>query len=57
MKIFFAHLNDGSTMLKKADRFEIVDDAIHVYSEGELIAYLDLSVVLFAHIYTKEVTP
>lgn len=50
MKIFFAQMNDGSTIHRSADKFELVGDAIVVYLHGELVAYMDVGVVLFAHI-------
>lgn len=51
MKMFYAQLNDGSSMKHQADRMEIVNDSIRVYCNGEAVAYLDLGTVLFAHIY------
>lgn len=50
MKVFFAKLNDESTINRQADRFEIVDDAVRVYLDGELVAYMDIGMVLYAHI-------
>lgn len=53
MKIFFAVLNDGATIKKSADRMEIVDDSLRVYTNGELIAFIDLSALVYAHIHEK----
>jgi hypothetical protein len=49
MKVFFAKLNDDSTIHRPAERFEIVGDAIKVYLNGELVAYADIGVVLYCH--------
>lgn len=50
MKRFYAQLNDGGSMNKSADRMEIINDSIRVYAGEQLVAYLDLSTVLYAHI-------
>lgn len=50
MKRFYAQLNDGGSMNKPADRMEIISDSIRVYAGDHLVAYLDLSTVLYAHI-------
>lgn len=50
MKRFFAQLNTHQTINRLADRMELVDDTIRVYAEGELVAFLDVSTVLYAHI-------
>ena len=50
MKHFFAQLNDGGTFNKPADRMEIVNESIRVYDGDKLVAYMDLSTVLYAHI-------
>lgn len=47
---FFAQLNTHQTVNRPADRMEIVDDAIRVYDNGELVAYMDVSTVLYTHI-------
>ena len=51
MKQFYAQLSDGSTVKLSADRFELVDNAIRVYANGEIVAYLDTGAVLYAHIH------
>lgn len=51
MKQFYAQLSDGSTVKLYADRFELVDNAIRVYANGEIVAYLDTGAVLYAHIH------
>lgn len=53
MKTFYAQLNDGSTICRKADRMELVDDTIRVYENGELIAFLDTNAVVYAQIHIK----
>lgn len=50
MKVFFAKLNDDSTINRTADRFEIVDDSVKVYLAGELVAYADIGMVLYCHL-------
>lgn len=50
MKRFYAQLNDGSAMNKPADRMELVNESIRVYAGEEIVAYLDVSTVLYAHI-------
>lgn len=52
MNCFYAQLNDGCTMKKPADRMEIVNESIRVYSGDQLVAYMDLSTVLYAHLHT-----
>lgn len=54
MKMFYAQLNDGSTMKHRADRMEIENESIRVYFKGEAVIYLDLSTVLYAHVYGHE---
>lgn len=51
MKIFYAQINDGSSMKKRADKFEVVDNMIYVWHNGHLVALIDMGVVLYAHIY------
>ena len=51
MKVFFAQLNDNSSIKREASRMELVDDSIRVYLNGEIIAYLDTGTVLWAQIY------
>ena len=50
MKVFFAKLNDDSTINRPADRFEIVDDSVKAYKDGELVAYMDIGMVLYCHL-------
>ena len=53
MKRFTAQLNDGSYMNIRADRMEITENAIVVYFDGNLVAYLDTGCVLTAHLSEK----
>ena len=53
MLTFYAELNGGATVVRKADRMEIVDNAIRVWAGGELVGYFDLSVVLSAQLYPR----
>ena len=50
MKRFTVTMNDGSFINVEATRMEIVDDAIHVYQDKDLVAYVDLCAVVHAHI-------
>lgn len=51
MSIFYAQMSDGSSMKKKADKMELVDDSIRVYLNGDLVAYVDVGATLYAHIH------
>ena len=50
MKRFIAVLNDGSFINISASRMELAEDVIIVYDGDELVAYLDTSAVIAAHI-------
>lgn len=50
MKRFIAVLNDGSFINISASRMELTEDIITVYDGNELVAYLDTSAVIAAHI-------
>ena len=50
MKRFTAQLNDCRFVNVPADRMVLEDNAIYVYCEGEMVAYLDISCVLCAHV-------
>lgn len=51
MNLFYAALSNGGTIKRTADKMEIVDNSIRVYVSGEVVAYMDLGTVLYAHIY------
>lgn len=53
MKRFVAQLNDGSFMNVPADRMEVSGTDMFVYLGDSLVAYLDLSAVLSAHLSEK----
>lgn len=53
MKRFVAQLNDTSFVNVPADRMEIVDNAIYVYCEQKLVAFIDVSCVLIARLDEK----
>lgn len=53
MSQFYAQMSDGSTMKKPADRMEIVNESIRVYDGEQLVAYMDLSAVIYAHVSEK----
>lgn len=53
MKTFYAQLNDGATVCRKADRFEIVNESIRVWLGNELVGFFDLDTELYAQIYSK----
>ena len=50
MKKFVAHLNDGSYINLKADTMEVIDNMLHVRDGNNLVAVIDLSAVVAAHI-------
>ena len=55
MKMFFAQLSDKSTIKVTADRMEVADNMTYVYEGDQLVAMVDVSVILHAHFsYTKE---
>lgn len=56
MKKLVAQLNDGSYINIPADRMELEENCIIVSNAGEMIAVLDVSVVLFAYLSEKAVT-
>lgn len=49
MKRFYAVLNGGDFININATRMELEDNAIRVYNGTELVAFIDVSVVLSAH--------
>lgn len=52
--MFFAQLVEGYGYIHvPADRMELKDDMIYVYSGEKLAAAVDVSVVLFAHVSEK----
>jgi hypothetical protein len=50
MKMFFAQLSDKSTIKVTADRMEVADNMTYVYDGDQLVAMVDVSMILFAHI-------
>ena len=50
MKRFIAQLNDGSYINIAADKMELAENNLLVYAAGKLVAYVDCSVVLTAHL-------
>lgn len=50
MKMFFAQLSDKSTIKVTADRMEVADNMAYVYDGDQLVAMVDVSMILFAHI-------
>ena len=50
MKRFIAILNDQSYVNVAATRMELVDNALNVWNGVDLVAYIDVSVILSAHI-------
>ena len=50
MKKFIATLNDMSFINITADRMEINDNMVHVYDSGHLVALVEMSAVITAHI-------
>lgn len=54
MKRFAATLNDGSYINAEATRMQLVENMIHVYDGGELVALVDISAVIIAHISERK---
>lgn len=50
MKRFSAQFNDNSFINVPADRMEIQENMVHVYSGTELVALADISIILSARI-------
>lgn len=50
MKKFTATMNDGSFINVEATRMELVENAIRVWNDADLVAFVDTSAVLTAHI-------
>ena len=53
MKMFFAQLVDKSYILVRADRMEVIDNMTYAYYGDQLVALVDVSVILHAHISIK----
>lgn len=53
MKMFFAQLNDQSSIHVQADRMVVDDGMIYIYDGDQLVALADVSVVLHAHFSAK----
>lgn len=50
MKRFNAVLNDGSYVNVEADRMHMEENALFVWKGQDLVAYIDVSCVLCAHL-------
>ena len=50
MKRFTAIMNDGSFINVEATRMELVENMIRVWNKTELVAVVDIGVVLQAHL-------
>lgn len=50
MKRFFAQLSTHQTINRPADRMVLEDNTIRVYGGNELVAIMDVSTVMYAHI-------
>ena len=53
MTRFTAQLNDMSYINVKADKMELIDNMLHVKDGSDLVAVIDLSAVVAAHISEK----
>ena len=49
MKMFFGQLSDKSYIHVPADRMEVNDNMTYVYDGDQLVAMVDVSMVLHAH--------
>lgn len=56
MKRFTAAINDGGYISVEATWMELDEDnnAIRVWNEGDLVAYIDTSVIMSAHISERK---
>lgn len=54
MKMFFAQLSDKSTINIPADRMYVEDNMTYVYHGDELVAMVDVSMILEAHFSIKK---
>ena len=50
---FVAQLNDGSYMNVPADRMDVEDNFLRAWMDGRLIAIVDTSAVISAHLSEK----
>lgn len=53
MKRFNAQLNDMSYINVKADKMELIDNMLHITDGNNLVAVIDLSAVVAAHLSEK----
>lgn len=53
MKRFTAQLNDMSYINVKADKMELIDNMLHITEGNNLVAVIDLSAVVAAHLSEK----
>lgn len=56
MRKLVVQLNDGSFINIPADRMQYVDNCIIATNAGELVAILDISVVLYVYLSDKGVS-
>lgn len=56
MKKFTATMNDGSFINVEATKMELVENMIRVYDKTDLVAIVDISAVLTAHISERGVS-
>lgn len=54
MKRFSATLNDMSFINTAADRMEIKDNMLYVYDGNQLVALVETTVIISAHISERE---
>lgn len=50
MNKFVAQLNDGSYINTQADRMEVRENILYAYHEGQLVALVDITAVISAHL-------
>ena len=53
MKRFVAYLNGGNHINTRADTMELIDNMLHVKDGNNLVAVVDLSAVMAAHLSEK----
>lgn len=56
MKRFIVTMNDGSFINVEATRMKLVENMIHVYEHDDLVALVEISAVISAHISERGVS-
>ena len=57
MRRFVAQLNGGEYMNIPADSMEVIDSMVYAYRDGKLVALVELTAVITAHLSEKAPQP